>query len=82
MDWAIENTVQHVKRLREMSPLWELVQEGVDLKTIQVRSLPFYHWHQLPRAAPGLELRCLWPMPALCEVCDPVIGGVLRRQAV
>merc|ERR1712091_437991 len=25
----------HVARLREMSPLWELVQEGVDLSTIQ-----------------------------------------------
>ena len=25
----------HVERLREMSPLWELVQEGVDLSTIQ-----------------------------------------------
>lgn len=28
-------TVRHVKRLREMSPLWEMVQEGIDLKTIQ-----------------------------------------------
>ncbi len=27
------NSLSH--RLREMSPLWELVQEGVDLKTIQ-----------------------------------------------
>lgn len=26
---------QHVQRLREMSPLWEMVQEGIDLKTIQ-----------------------------------------------
>ena len=25
----------HVGRLREMSPLWEMVQEGIDLKTIQ-----------------------------------------------
>ena len=25
----------HVHRLREMSPLWELVQEGVDLSTIE-----------------------------------------------
>merc|ERR1712185_769131 len=35
----------HVERLREMSPLWELVQEGVDLSTIQwtqdaARALP------------------------------------------
>lgn len=26
---------QHVTRLREMSPLWEMVQEGIDLKSIQ-----------------------------------------------
>lgn len=27
--------VENVNKLREMSPLWELVQEGIDLKTIQ-----------------------------------------------
>ena len=31
----MQHTASHVGRLREMSPLWELVQEGVDLKTIQ-----------------------------------------------
>jgi len=35
VDWAVQHTASHVGRLREMSPLWELVQEGVDLKTIQ-----------------------------------------------
>lgn len=35
VDRAVELTVRHVNKLREMSPLWELVQEGVDLKTIQ-----------------------------------------------
>lgn len=35
VDRAIDLTVRHVNKLREMSPLWELVQEGVDLKTIQ-----------------------------------------------
>lgn len=35
VDRAIELTVAHVSRLREMSPLWEMVQEGVDLKSIQ-----------------------------------------------
>jgi cysteine desulfurase len=35
VDRAIELTVRHVNKLREMSPLWELVQEGIDLKTIQ-----------------------------------------------
>ena len=35
IDYTIETIVKHVKKLREMSPLWELVQEGVDLKSIQ-----------------------------------------------
>jgi cysteine desulfurase len=35
VDRAVALTVQHVNKLREMSPLWELAQEGVDLKTIQ-----------------------------------------------
>jgi cysteine desulfurase len=35
VDLAIALLEKHVKRLREMSPLWELVQEGIDLKTIQ-----------------------------------------------
>jgi len=35
IDKAIELCVEHVNRLRAMSPLWEMVQEGIDLKTIQ-----------------------------------------------
>ncbi|XP_045459041.1 cysteine desulfurase, mitochondrial [Melitaea cinxia] len=35
VDYTVEKTIQHVERLREMSPLWEMVQEGVDIKTIQ-----------------------------------------------
>ena len=35
IDYAIETIVDHVGRLREMSPLWEMVQEGIDLKSIQ-----------------------------------------------
>jgi cysteine desulfurase len=35
VDFAVELLVEHVTRLREMSPLWELVQEGVDLNSIQ-----------------------------------------------
>ncbi|KAL9974503.1 hypothetical protein ACROYT_G011544 [Oculina patagonica] len=35
IDYTVERTIKHVKRLREMSPLWEMVQEGVDLKTIK-----------------------------------------------
>jgi len=35
VDFAIELAVKHVSRLRDMSPLWEMVQEGIDLKSIQ-----------------------------------------------
>mmetsp|Transcript_43754 Transcript_43754/g.70055 ORF Transcript_43754/g.70055 Transcript_43754/m.70055 type:complete len:450 (-) Transcript_43754:791-2140(-) len=35
VDLAIELCVKHVSRLREMSPLWEMVQEGIDIKSIQ-----------------------------------------------
>ena len=35
VDRAVDMTVQHVTKLREMSPLWEMVQEGIDIKTIQ-----------------------------------------------
>jgi len=34
-DYTAKKVIKHVKRLRAMSPLWELVNEGVDLKTIQ-----------------------------------------------
>ena len=32
---AIEKVVQEVERLRSMSPLWEMAQEGIDIKSIQ-----------------------------------------------
>lgn len=35
VDYALDLMKKHVTRLREMSPLWEMVQEGVDLKTIE-----------------------------------------------
>lgn len=35
VDRAVALTVAHVRKLREMSPLWEMVQEGIDLKSIQ-----------------------------------------------
>lgn len=34
IDHAIAATVKHVNKLRDMSPLWEMVQEGVDIKKI------------------------------------------------
>ncbi len=35
VDYAVDTTVKHVERLRKMSPLWEMVQDGIDLKSIQ-----------------------------------------------
>ncbi|XP_060518220.1 cysteine desulfurase [Cylas formicarius] len=35
IDYTADRCIEHVKRLREMSPLWEMVQEGVDLKAIK-----------------------------------------------
>lgn len=35
VDAAVKTTVEHVNKLRDMSPLWEMVQEGIDLETVQ-----------------------------------------------
>jgi len=35
VDFVLELLEKHVQRLREMSPLWEMVQEGIDLKEIK-----------------------------------------------
>jgi cysteine desulfurase len=35
VDTTIKLTVANVKRLRDLSPLWDMVQEGIDLKTIE-----------------------------------------------
>lgn len=35
IDYAINLINQKVNRLREMSPLWEMIQEGIDLKSIK-----------------------------------------------
>jgi len=35
IDYAAEQIIAAVKRLREMSPLYEMVKEGVDLSTVQ-----------------------------------------------
>jgi len=34
LDYTIKRTIFHVNRLREISPLWEMVQDGIDLKSI------------------------------------------------
>lgn len=35
VDFAIDLVTKQVSRLREMSPLWDMIQEGVDLSTIE-----------------------------------------------
>ncbi|XP_054640626.1 cysteine desulfurase, mitochondrial [Dunckerocampus dactyliophorus] len=35
VDYTADKCIQQVQRLREMSPLWEMVQEGIDLKSIK-----------------------------------------------
>ncbi len=35
VDFAAERVTAEVKRLREMSPLWEMVQEGIDLSQVK-----------------------------------------------
>ena len=34
IDYAIDRVVKEVKRLRDMSPLYEMVKEGIDLKNV------------------------------------------------
>ena len=33
--YTANRTIKEVKRLREMSPLWEMIQDGIDIKSIQ-----------------------------------------------
>lgn len=35
VDYCVHETVQNVERLRNLSPLWEMVQQGIDLSTIK-----------------------------------------------
>ena len=35
VDTAVEELVHHVTKLRQMSPLWEMSQEGIDIKSIE-----------------------------------------------
>lgn len=35
VDFAIDHVISAVNKLREMSPLWEMFQDGIDLKTIE-----------------------------------------------
>ena len=35
IDYAAELIINSINKLREMSPLWEMVQEGIDLKSIE-----------------------------------------------
>ncbi len=35
VDTAVDELVEHVNKLRAMSPLWEMAQEGIDIKSIE-----------------------------------------------
>ncbi len=35
IDYTIDKVVKNVQHLLDMSPLWEMVQEGIDLSKIQ-----------------------------------------------
>jgi cysteine desulfurase len=35
IDYTIEQVTNTVNKLREMSPLWEMFKEGIDLNTIE-----------------------------------------------
>jgi cysteine desulfurase len=35
VDYAVEHIAAAVNRLRSLSPLWEMAQEGIDIKSIQ-----------------------------------------------
>jgi len=35
VDFAINLITKQVTRLREMSPLWDMINEGIDIKSIQ-----------------------------------------------
>jgi cysteine desulfurase len=35
VDYAVEKIATEVIRLRAMSPLWEMAQEGIDIKSIE-----------------------------------------------
>ena len=35
IDFVVSEVVREVNRLREMSPLWEMVQEGIDLENVK-----------------------------------------------
>jgi cysteine desulfurase len=43
IDFVTGKIVQIVKRLRDLSPLWEMVQEGIDLKVWSHRSICSFH---------------------------------------
>merc|ERR1711871_575470 len=45
IDQTIDLLEMHVGRLRDMSPLWEMVQEGIDLKTIEWTQDASHHHH-------------------------------------
>ena len=35
IDYTADELIKNVNRLRDLSPLWDMLQEGIDLKSIQ-----------------------------------------------
>jgi cysteine desulfurase len=35
MDFAVKTIKENVAKLRDLSPLWEMYQDGIDISTIQ-----------------------------------------------
>jgi len=35
VDYTVQLLIKEVTRLRQMSPLWEMINEGIDIKSIQ-----------------------------------------------
>jgi cysteine desulfurase len=35
IDYAVTEINEKIRRLRELSPLWEMAQEGIDIKSIE-----------------------------------------------
>ncbi|CAE7248035.1 iscS [Symbiodinium sp. KB8] len=75
VDFAADRIVAEVTRLREMSPLWEMVQEGVDLSKVKWTVLDHY---QNPRNVGSLDKDD--PNVGTGVVGAPECGDVMKLQ--